>query len=72
MSLVLPAATTFHKAQSVGQAELRALDALHLASALEIGPELAGVFTYDRRLAAACEANGLTVEAPGRKGAWWR
>lgn len=72
VSLVLPAATTLHRAQSVGQAELRALDALHLASALEIGPELAGVFTYDRRLAVACDAVGLVVEAPGREGAWWR
>lgn len=32
---------------------LRALDALHLASALSLQPELEGLVTYDRRLGAA-------------------
>ena len=43
---------------------LRALDAIHLATALSLGAELAGVVVYDRRLAAAARQAGLTVWAP--------
>ncbi len=43
---------------------LRALDALHLATALEVGEDLDGVLTYDSRLAAAAKALDLTVLAP--------
>jgi predicted nucleic acid-binding protein len=45
---------------------LRSLDAIHLAAALSIGPDLAGVVTYDGRLAEAAGLLGLRVEAPGR------
>lgn len=44
--------------------ELRTLDAIHLASALTLGDELAAVATYDHRLRAAAEAAGVTVLAP--------
>ena len=43
---------------------LRALDAIHLASALVIGDELAELITYDARLAAAARQAGLEVVAP--------
>lgn len=43
---------------------LRSLDALHLATALEIRDELDGLVTYDDRMAAAAEALGLAVLAP--------
>jgi uncharacterized protein len=43
---------------------LRSLDAIHLASAMALGDELAGVVTYDARLAKAASAAGLTVLAP--------
>lgn len=43
---------------------LRSLDALHLAAALEVGDELEGVVTYDRRLADGAEALGISVVAP--------
>src|SRR2546428_12231874 len=33
--------------------DLRSLDALHLASALSLQPDLEGIVTYDKRLAAA-------------------
>lgn len=33
--------------------DLRSLDALHLASALSLQPDLDGIVTYDRRLASA-------------------
>jgi len=43
---------------------LRALDAIHLATALSLQPDLGGMVTYDRRLAASARAAGLTVWAP--------
>ncbi len=43
---------------------LRSLDALHLATALEIGDELDGLVTYDGRMSAAAETFGLMVIAP--------
>jgi predicted nucleic acid-binding protein len=43
---------------------LRSLDSLHLAAALEMGDELDGIVTYDRRLADGAEALGLNVLAP--------
>ncbi len=45
-------------------ATLRLLDAIHLASALALGSELEALVTYDRRLAAAAKALGITVVAP--------
>jgi predicted nucleic acid-binding protein len=43
---------------------LRSLDAVHLAAALLIVPELDAVVTYDRRQAEAASLLGLPVEAP--------
>jgi predicted nucleic acid-binding protein len=42
----------------------RSLDALHLATALELGDELAAVVTYDARMAGAAASLGLAVLAP--------
>lgn len=47
-------------------ASLRTLDAVHLAAALSVGEDLAGVVTYDARMEAAALALQLHVEAPGR------
>jgi predicted nucleic acid-binding protein len=44
-------------------AVLRALDAIHIASALQAGAEL--LLTYDRRMGEAAQAVGLPVHAPG-------
>lgn len=52
-------------ATDVGGPLLRTLDALHLASAVLLGPALSALVTYDRRLADAARAADLTVEAPG-------
>jgi predicted nucleic acid-binding protein len=41
--------------------KLRTLDALHLATALTIGDEVGGFFSYDHRLADAAAAHGFTV-----------
>ena len=43
---------------------LRSLDAIHLATAMALGPELVALVTYDRRLAEAALANGLHIESP--------
>ena len=42
-------------------AALRSLDAIHLASALLLGSDLAGIVTYDRRLAEAASRMGIPV-----------
>lgn len=44
---------------------LRTLDAIHLATALVLKPELDAFVVYDRRLAAAAAALGLPVSSPG-------
>lgn len=44
--------------------ELRGLDAIHLATALELTPGLTGFVTYDKRLADSAEAVGLKVMSP--------
>jgi predicted nucleic acid-binding protein len=51
-------------AASVEPPSLRALDALHLASALALGAELDVLVTYDVRLADAARAAGIEVVAP--------
>jgi len=43
---------------------LRSLDALHLATAIQIGDALDAVVTYDARMAAAATSLGLVVLAP--------
>jgi predicted nucleic acid-binding protein len=44
--------------------ELRTLDAIHLASALALGEDLAAVPTYDHRMADAARKFSLDVVAP--------
>lgn len=44
---------------------LRSHDALHLASALSLGRDLAAMAVYDSALAAAASACGVEVVAPG-------
>jgi uncharacterized protein len=51
-------------ASALEPSRLRALDAIHLATALSLGSELAGMVVYDRRLAEAARHAGLTVWAP--------
>ena len=51
-------------AAAVGGPGLRALDAIHLASALRVAREVSAFVTYDDRQAAAVEAAGLPLEAP--------
>jgi predicted nucleic acid-binding protein len=43
---------------------LRSLDAIHLATARLLGPELTALLTYDDRLAKAAEDAGIPVHIP--------
>lgn len=51
-------------AARTGPAELRSLDAIHLASALSVGDDLEVLVSYGCRLAAAAEEAGLRIAAP--------
>ena len=52
-------------AARVKPAQLRTLDAIHLATALEIATELDTFITYDGKLSDAAQAAGLQVTQPG-------
>ncbi len=52
-------------AASVPPPRLRTLDAIHLATALDLGESVDVVLTYDKLLVEASRAAGLTVEVPG-------
>lgn len=45
--------------------DLRSLDAIHLATALDLGADLDELVVYDRRLLSAGRMHGLNVVAPG-------
>lgn len=59
-------AEAFDRAATIHPPTLRTLDALHLAAALQLGAALAGVVTYDQRLADAADLQGMARTAPGR------
>lgn len=65
-SLILIAVTTaiFETAGRLDPAALRSLDAIHIASALELGDDLAGIVTYDDRMADAARLHGVAVVSP--------
>ncbi|MDR1449285.1 MAG: type II toxin-antitoxin system VapC family toxin [Propionibacteriaceae bacterium] len=52
-------------AAGLAPAILRSLDAIHVASALALIPDLAAVVTYDTRMADAARLAALPVLAPG-------
>jgi hypothetical protein len=55
----------YDSAADLETTSLRSLDAIHLAAARTVGPDLAGVVTYDARMAEAAAALDLHVEASG-------
>jgi predicted nucleic acid-binding protein len=61
--LTLPT-ETFERAAVVEPPELRSLDALHLAGALQLGDSLEGIVSYDERLRHAATVLGIPVIAP--------
>ena len=65
VQLTRVAERTFEQAGMLDPPSLRSLDAIHLASALDLGHDLEGIVTYDRELAEAAELNAVTVISPG-------
>jgi predicted nucleic acid-binding protein len=57
-------AAVCERAADLSPSRLRTLDAVHLATALELGSALQGMITYDARLAEACAHHGVPVFAP--------
>jgi uncharacterized protein len=55
----------FERAGRLEPPDLRSLDALHLAAAMTLGPDLAGIVAYDEGLVRAAVAVGLRVARPG-------
>ncbi|HEX5497310.1 MAG TPA: type II toxin-antitoxin system VapC family toxin [Mycobacteriales bacterium] len=51
-------------ASRIPDPHLRSADAIHLATALALGTELASFVTYDKRLVSAAEQNHLPVIIP--------
>ena len=52
-------------AATLGPKDLRTLDAIHLATAVSLRPDVGTIVTYDVRQARAASALGLEVWAPG-------
>jgi predicted nucleic acid-binding protein len=53
------------RAARLAPAELRTLDAIHIASALSLGADLLAFVTYDDRQMAAARKAGLPLVQPG-------
>ena len=64
VNLLAMPSSTFARAAELDPRILRSLDALHLASALDLGDDLDVLVTYDERLAEACMLHGIPVVAP--------
>jgi uncharacterized protein len=56
--------SVLHRAAALGPATLRTLDAIHLATALELGGDLDAFLTYDARLQEAAREHGAALAAP--------
>jgi predicted nucleic acid-binding protein len=64
ITLMIPNMSTYQKAAEIRPLSLRSLDALHVATAFEVGSELEGIVTYDQRMAEAARINGLVFISP--------
>lgn len=64
ITLVVVATSTSEAAGRLDPTILRTLDAIHVAAALELGDDLAGIVTYDDRLARAAQTHGIAVVTP--------
>jgi hypothetical protein len=64
ITLLEVTAALFEAAGRLEPTSLRSLDAIHLASALDLGDDLEALVTYDERLAEAAAANGIRVSSP--------
>lgn len=57
----------FDAAGRLEPADLRSLDALHIAAARALADDLAGMVGYDGRLTEAAKTAGIRVAAPGSR-----
>jgi predicted nucleic acid-binding protein len=64
LTLLSLTSATFERAAILDPQQLRSLDALHIAVALELGDELDGIVTYHERMAAAASSYGIGVIMP--------
>jgi predicted nucleic acid-binding protein len=64
VALILPGPATFFEAGRLQPGPLRSLDALHLATARELGPDLEGLVTYDQRMCEAARLASIPVHTP--------
>lgn len=65
-TVLLPLTTSMRlRASFVSPAQLRSLDAIHLATAMEIITDLECLVTYNARLADAASVAGIRVVSPG-------
>ena len=64
VSLILPSVATLYTAGHLAPHSLRSLDAIHLATALEMGDDLEGIVAYDERLITASRDASLVVVSP--------
>lgn len=63
--LVPLSSSVLETAENISPAMVRSLDALHLASAFELGDALTTFITYDKRLRDAARHADLPVKNPG-------
>ena len=64
IDLIRVSDTVLRAAGALLPAAVRTLDAVHLATAAQLGDDLALIVTYDSRMLAAAEHLGLDVAAP--------
>ena len=62
--LLAPGLATFYAAGELAPPGLRSLDALQLGAAVELGPDLTGLVSYDQRPIGAAVAAGAEVVTP--------
>ena len=48
---------------------LRSLDAIHVATAIELAPQVTTILTYDSRMVEAAHLNGFSTASPGAEDA---
>lgn len=64
LELVRVSDRILNAAGTLSPTELRSLDAVHLATALELGSDVRQLVTYDLRMAEAATTLGLRVASP--------
>lgn len=65
MSLLDVSPDVLYGAAYLSPAEVSALDAIHVATALLLGNALGAFFTYDRGQTEMARGCGLSVQSPG-------